>query len=939
MRHFFGYLAIFLLLSHVACSNFSDDPDGIVLSDSFDVIVSVDYGRDPGVEDFLPDSRPELSGDLVSDEFTSDPGNGDESPGDAEPDIDGIGEVAADISEVDSVGDANEDIRDTGYSDSNEDADASDDPGQLDVNLPNDSTPDVSGGQIEIEGGIDSIYFGRVLPGCQDNPDTITINNTGDGNLEISSIEMQENGNGTFQLSGLPEDWPAVVEPGGSLEFGIGFFPSTTGSYSGLVAIFSSSLATPVLEVELFGDSGACESGSHQCSCACEPNDSVNSCGSSCVPCTTAVANARAVCVEAGGVFQCGFECLENFHRCGASCKADDDPNACGAECVMCFAKSNSTRACREGQCALDCRDGWGDCDLIYNTGCEESLETTLNCGGCGIECTAAPVHGYPVCGDDGCTFDCLSGYHPSGSVCAVNNIDECCGDDGPAGTCVDCRVMMNPMPPNTTGVCEGLIDFKCELVCQQGWVSTSGGVNDGCECEFQSDFDQPGNGIDEDCDGSDGRPDLAWYVSSAGSDSADGSASSPFRTIQRAVDAAEAAYLKKRVFISAGTWEENIIIDGSISLFGGFSTDGQWQWSETNVTKIRAVTSVSDRVIAIDGSNMTDTTWIAGLEIESGPETQGSAGSDVYGIKCSGCPGLRLVGLQILAHAGGDVVGEPVGTAGVDGGTGGTGGYFGTPGAPGTSGCGRTGGAGGQGGWGTTGFAGSSGLVAGAGGGIGGTGGSYGGAGAGGTGASCIDVASGGGGALTVGTVENGYWAGTAGTTGGVGCDGHGGGGGGGARGYYDGEWDEYGAGGGGGGGGGCGGAGGPGGKAGGASLGIFLDDSSGVEIRNCVIAANDAGDGGSGGIGGAGGSGGQGGPAYRGESGYFSGAGGAGGSGGQGGKGGGGAGGISFAIYVSNTEVDLPGSNILSHGLPGVGGSTQGVKNAVDGLSGAFN
>lgn len=113
MRHFFGYLAIFLLLSHVACSNFSDDPDGIVLSDSFDVIVSVDYGRDPGVEDFLPDSRPELSGDLVSDEFTSDPGNGDESPGDAEPDIDGIGEVAADISEVDSVGDANEDIRDT----------------------------------------------------------------------------------------------------------------------------------------------------------------------------------------------------------------------------------------------------------------------------------------------------------------------------------------------------------------------------------------------------------------------------------------------------------------------------------------------------------------------------------------------------------------------------------------------------------------------------------------------------------------------------------------------------------------------------------------------------------------------------------------------------------------------------------------------------------
>ena len=89
----------------------------------------------------------------------------------------------------------------------------------------------------------------------------------------------------------------------------------------------------------------------------------------------------------------------------------------------------------------------------------------------------------------------------------------------------------------------------------------------------------------------------------------------------------AEAAYIKKHIYIASGTYEENVVIDGSISLFGGLSNDGSWIYSDTNMTLIRAVAPVNSRIIAVDGSNMTDETWFGGLTIQAGPAEQGTDG------------------------------------------------------------------------------------------------------------------------------------------------------------------------------------------------------------------------------------------------------------------------------------------------------------------------
>lgn len=801
-------------------------------------------------------------------------------------------------------------------------------------------TGQVTRPSISVFPSVADLQLVNALPGCH-SVTTLNIENTGEGPMWINAISFTGPTGLEITMSGVPATLPVSLAAGGGLtniQLSFSFDPATVGDYTGILYVTTDALNTSVLEIPVSGSSRECGAGTHQCSCTCFATNSVDACGTSCVPCEPAMPGGQPACIPSGDSYACDTGCGAGFHACGPTCKADNDPNACGAACTLCFARANSTRACVDGVCALDCNDGYDDCNGGYNNGCETSLNLPSSCGECGRQCTA-PLHGIPTCTNMECTFACVSGYHPDGAECVINNIDSCCGDNGVDGACVNCAFMTNPMPSNTTGTCIGLIDFNCEMICQDGWFSTSGGINDGCECHFVSNFDQPGNGIDEDCDGNDGEPDLAFYVSTTGSDVADGSRAAPFRTIQKGINMAKAAFVKKRVFIAAGTYQENLVVDGPISLLGGFSTDGNWTFSTSNTTTLVALAIVGGRIMAIDGSNMTTETWISGLNIVAGASNQSDNGADVYGIKCFNCAGLGVVNVNIQAGPGGNHVATAAAPAGAAGGNGGAGGYYVTPGTAGTSGCGREGGLGGTGGYYfSSGYAGFDGLIVGAGGGAGGFGGWYDNADDGGTGASCSVVGGDSDGAKTIGAAAGGYWVGTAGTPGVAGCSGHGGGGGGGGSGYDSGDYYEDGGGGGGGGAGGCGGPSGPGGKAGGASLGIFFDNSTGATVVDCVISAANAGNGAIGGQGGAGGAGGTGGVGNQGSAGW-SGDGGRGGSGSGAGYGGGGAGGVSFAVYTSNTALTLPGTNVLSHGAPGVGGSTKGTKNAVDGVSGDFN
>lgn len=173
-------------------------------------------------------------------------------------------------------------------------------------------------------------------------------------------------------------------------------------------------------------------------------------------------------------------------------------------------------------------------------------------------------------------------------------------------------------------------------------------------------------------------------------------------------------------------------------------------------------------------------------------------------------------------------------------------------------------------------------------------------------------------------------------------GTSGKGGGGGGGA--ILNSSPYTSGPSGGNGGNGGCGGYGGGGGKPGGSSIGIFIADTFGLEIRgNTTIQASNGGKGGQGANGGLGGSGGSGGrgsneacsvttpdptsPYARNFDNcqtltYGSGNGGNGADGTPGGPGGGGAGGDSIGIYCHASRISLPPATVAKAGEAGQGG-----------------
>jgi hypothetical protein len=178
----------------------------------------------------------------------------------------------------------------------------------------------------------------------------------------------------------------------------------------------------------------------------------------------------------------------------------------------------------------------------------------------------------------------------------------------------------------------------------------------------------------------------------------------------------------------------------------------------------------------------------------------------------------------------------------------------------------------------------------------------------AGGSGASGAN----GAGATTLGMFGSTGWWGAEGAQGATGNNGRGGGGGAGA---FSGPSNTCGRGGSGGGAGGCGGFGGTGGQAGGGSFAVYVLSGSFSTIGGSLStkSGGKGGDGGLGQTGGVGGNGGTGGAC----------AGGKGGTGGAGGRGGGGAGGHSVAVlYAPNTTITIDGTTTLAVGTPGAGG-----------------
>jgi hypothetical protein len=130
------------------------------------------------------------------------------------------------------------------------------------------------------------------------------------------------------------------------------------------------------------------------------------------------------------------------------------DCGACGVSCSL----AHATESCATGSCLIGmCDTGWGQCDSSQANGCERSLRTLSNCGGCGMTCSH--LNATSSCSTGVCNFSsCNAGY----SSCDGTTSNGCEVDHGA-----------------TTGACGGGVnagtydgDRSCGFICggNTGW-------------------------------------------------------------------------------------------------------------------------------------------------------------------------------------------------------------------------------------------------------------------------------------------------------------------------------------------------------------------------------------------------------------------------------------------------------------------------------------
>ena len=582
---------------------------------------------------------------------------------------------------------------------------------------------------------------------------------------------------------------------------------------------------------------------------------------------------------------------------------------------------------------------------------------------------------------------DSISTAYP-GAIETCNNIDDNCingideyfltngvyADIDNCGSCGnDCTQLIFD---HASPVCDDSFSLpECGYTCDNGFIDVNLDSSDGCECEFLSNYDPIFDGVDANCDGSDGDHNFAIHVSSSqGSSGGSGTLADPIDTISAGLSRAQSLGFSY-VLIEAGNYNENIEMVDGISLLGGMDSSfflrdpsnyltvvegiaGTPTLKAININSATAVEGLSifapsselpsDSVIGVyiedssaallfsDNIILTDDAE-DGLDGGNGGDgdngEDGFSGSDGGIYNCNtqsftgGMGGINTcasgvvdggLGASILCPTSGQT--QPAGSNGFgvdygDGGNGSCDAYLASAGCTTcyVTGCWEAGGNGVAGGDG--------------------------------------DDGAGGAGAHTTGALIGLAWITEDGQAGSLANDGSGGGGGGagaGGKNTCNGNQNHAGGTGAGGGAGGCGGNGGEAGTGGGSSFGIFVScnncSSLPIFINNEIGAGDggNGGDGGDGGLGGLSGFGGLGGLADRSHAfcAEDGGDGGDGGYGGDGGGAGGGAGGNSYAVYIRGFTPDplwVDADNDLDGGLPGLGGrGGRGGSRANDGGDG---
>jgi hypothetical protein len=221
-------------------------------------------------------------------------------------------------------------------------------------------------------------------------------------------------------------------------------------------------------------------------------NDHCGACGNKCT-------DPAKPCVQyhiGGNEVGCGCKgdnlyCTQPWAQCVDPKIDDANCGACGNACSPTVDGEpdypNMYYGCYSGECGhLKCTDGWANCDGNVTNGCETSISSPANCGGCGIACAPGQECGLEL-STSSLQCMCPAGQTFCKAWCFGDTcMGECFDLSSDRDNCGACGLSCQSSPGmSSIGVCAyGM----CNRQCLQGWADCNGNDADDCEVNTNSD-------------------------------------------------------------------------------------------------------------------------------------------------------------------------------------------------------------------------------------------------------------------------------------------------------------------------------------------------------------------------------------------------------------------------------------------------------------------
>jgi hypothetical protein len=230
--------------------------------------------------------------------------------------------------------------------------------------------------------------------------------------------------------------------------------------------------------------------------CEVDLETNVSHCGACGAACAFTAATPHAstglTCVNGGCRPVCDAlwaNCNGDYRDgCETSLTTLSNCGGCGSACAI----SNASATCAGGTCRVDgCGSDWADCN-VDDVSCETQLGTTSNCTGCGMACTLA--NAVPTCAGAAGSHSCAV------AACTQTHFANCdgtasngCEIDRRTSTanCGSCGNNCSSHPHVASATCSS---SACNYTCSGGWGNCTSAT--GCETPLDTNTDCTGCGV-----------------------------------------------------------------------------------------------------------------------------------------------------------------------------------------------------------------------------------------------------------------------------------------------------------------------------------------------------------------------------------------------------------------------------------------------------------